>query len=129
MVTPIILIAVATGFYTGTQTGITQIPNDETITQFYIDGYEITFLPGDHPKMKGHGGFTYNHIKNDIYINSNLSINQIESICNHEYLHELGVPESKDDFIEKNQDELESELCSKLKKRVKKARSFRLDIM
>jgi hypothetical protein len=82
---------------------------------YHVDNYTIHLLPESHEEMDGRDGFYRHGEENRFYLNKDASLGRLETACNHEYMHELGMlGERAHDFIYMNHGEVSSPLCSKL---------------
>lgn len=120
----LILVALTAGFIGGIKSNYlmavdVQQPDDH----YRIDGYKITFLPESHPEMEGNFGFTYPYSDHDIYIRKGMGLNQVETTCNHELMHNLGIGEEHHRFIEMNEHDVYSPVCRKLVEKIRGERN------
>lgn len=117
------VIGVGIGVYSNYMWALTE--HSEADNQYVIDGWKITFLPGDHPKMEGvTQGFTVMNGDKAFYIERGHSLDRVEVICNHELMHAMGVGPEYHDFIYGNHDRVDSSVCNELRDRVAEDRNM-----
>lgn len=90
----LVVVAVAAGVVLGMTTQPEYSTDGvEEFTAYNVDGYEIVFLPSNHPDMEGStiGFDRFDHNKR-FYIEEGLSLDQVERVCVHELMHDHGIP-------------------------------------
>lgn len=120
----ILVAAVLTGAWIGIKSNYMMVLEDEGAdNQYVVDEYKITFLPDTHPEMKGDTmGFTQVGQSDDIFIEEGHDLETVEIICNHELMHAKGIGGEHHDFIYRNHDVVQSDVCNELVERVESDR-------
>lgn len=110
-----VVLAAVIGFIGGVKSNyMLALENSDSEDQYVIDGYKITFLPGNQSEMEGNYGFTYPFVSDDIYISKGLGLEQVRETCHHELMHNLGIGADHHEFVEENDKAVRSDVCRKL---------------
>ena len=113
-----LVVAVFSGYfvagYQNYMAAFKEVP--DASNQYVINDYKITFLDGESSEMQGLYGFTWPWFNDDIYIRKGLDLDQVVSTCEHELMHNLGIPPRHHDYIERNEGSVESSTCYSLRR-------------
>lgn len=91
----------------------------ESDFNYSVDDYSIIFVsPEENEDMEGADGFTYTGRSDDIFIRKELLLDnefdRIKVVCEHELMHNLGLPSQHHEMIDIYEEQVSSPVCEKL---------------